>query len=119
MMDIISSNRIETFPFIRLGSSSVDGEDKDLLIYYDMMKDYRPSGYYHFLFDVVSHLESIPPFIENETYKYREIIPEEMIEHDVFVKMSPKRRLVVKVTITHVRKAKPRIIVPENPYIGI
>lgn len=118
MLDVISSNRIETFSFMRLGSSSIDGEDRDLLnLAYVMTKGYHSLGHY-FPLDVVSHLESTLPFIENETYKYRKIIPEEMIEYDIFVQMPPKRRLAVKATITHVRKAEPHIVVPENPSIG-
>ncbi len=120
MPDVISSNRIEAPSFMRLGSSSIDGEDKDLLnLFYGMTEGYRPSGYYDFSFDVVSHLESTLPFMENETYKYREIIPEEMIEHDIFVKMPPKRRRTVKFKIRRIRRAKPRIVIPEYPYIDI
>jgi hypothetical protein len=38
---------------------------------------------------------------------------EDTIEHDVFVRMPPKRRYLVKVDVKRIRKAEPNIVVPE------
>ncbi len=58
------------------------------------------------------------PF-DNKTLRERVTISEEMIEHDIVVKMPPKRRRAVKFRIMHIRKAKPKIIIPENLYSDI
>jgi len=119
IFDVGTSKKIEPFPSIRLGSSSTDGEDKDLLnLDYFMTKSHYPIGYY-LTYDVASHFESVFPIVENETYKSKEIIPEEMLEHDIVVKMPPKRKFSIKARITCIRKAEPRIVIPENPYTGI
>ena len=54
--------------------------------------------------------ESVSPVSENETYKHKEFIPEEMMEHNIFVKMQPKRRRTVKFKIVHIRRAKPNLL---------
>jgi len=117
MLDTVTSLRIERFPSVRLGSSSTDGEDRDYLQFlsYPLTKGYYPSRQYLF-FDIASHLAAMLPPIENETYKDREIIAEEIIEHDIYVQMPPKRRLTIKARIIGIRKAEPRIVTPENPY---
>jgi hypothetical protein len=38
---------------------------------------------------------------------------EETIEHDVFVRIPPKRRYLVEVDVKRIRKAEPNIVVPE------
>lgn len=117
IVDTISSNRIKSVNFDILGSRSTDGEDRDFLnLDYFPIKDFYPVDY--LTFDVASHLENITPILENETY-YKELIPEEMIEHDIFVKMPPKRRRAVKFKIKCIRRAKPRIVIPEHPYTDI
>lgn len=119
MLDTVSSNRIAPFPLIRLGSSSTDGEDRDFLnLDYFITKALYSTGYY-LSFDVASHSASVSPISENETYKHKELIPEEMLEHDIVVKMPPKRKFVIKARITCIRKAEPQIVIPENPYTGI
>lgn len=119
MLDVITSKKIEPFYAIKLGSSSTDGEDRDLLnLDYFMKKDFYTVGL-NLAFDIASYFKNVFPILENETYKFKEIIPEEMIEHDIFIKMSPKRRRTVKFKIKRIRKAKPRIIIPENPYTDI
>lgn len=52
----------------------------------------------------------VSPVSENETYKHKEFIPEEMIEHDIFVKMPPKRKRTVKFKIRRIRRAKPNLL---------
>jgi hypothetical protein len=42
-----------------------------------------------------------------------------MLEHDIVVKMPPKRRRTIKFKIRHIRRAKPKIVIPENPNIDI
>jgi len=118
MLDIISSNRIEPVSFMKLGSSSTDGEDRDWNLDFLMIKVYYPAGHY-MSFYVTSYFVSMAQILENETYKYKETIPEEMIEHDIFVKMPPKKRYIVKAKIVRIRKAEPRIVIPEHPYAGI
>lgn len=43
----------------------------------------------------------------------KEVIHEEMIEHDIFVQMSPKERHTIKVRGFIRKKAEPRIVLPE------
>jgi hypothetical protein len=116
--EIVSSNRIVPFLPIKLGSSSTDSEDSDFVTDYFVAQSPYSAGYYP-SFDVASHLASVSPISENETYKHKKLIPEKMLEHDIFVKMPPKKRRTVKFQIRHVRRAKPRIVIPENPYIDI
>jgi len=120
MLDITTSPRIEPLPAVRLGSSSTDSEDKDYLQFlsYPITKGHYPLGHY-LSFDIASHLAGVFLFTPSETYKDREIIAEEMVEHDIYVKMPPKRRRTVKFKIQHIRKAKPRIVIPENYYSDI
>ncbi|MBI5195245.1 MAG: hypothetical protein HZA10_02865 [Nitrospirae bacterium] len=117
MPDTISSNRIEPVNFIRLGSSSTDGEDRAWNLNYPIVKGSYTSGYYP-EFDIASYSGSTALIPENETYKYKEIIPEEMLEHDIFVKMPPKKKYTIKAKIVCVRKAEPQIVIPEYPYTG-
>jgi hypothetical protein len=39
---------------------------------------------------------------------------DDMIEHDIVVRMPPKRRYLVEVDVTDIRKAKPKIVVPDS-----
>lgn len=119
MLDVITSTRIEPVYSIKLGSSSTDGEDRDLLnLDYVIKKGFYTVGL-NLVFDIASYFKNVFPILENETYKYKESIPEEMIEHDIFVKMPPKKKYIIKAKITSVRKAEPRIVIPEYPYTGI
>jgi hypothetical protein len=116
-LDVISSNKIIPFLPVSLGSSSTDGEDRDYLqlLVYPTIKGYCPSAHYLF-FDIASYLTASPSLIENETYKDGVTTAEEMIEHDVYVQMPPKKRYSIKAKIIGIRKAKPRIVAPEEPY---
>ncbi len=38
----------------------------------------------------------------------------DMIEHDIVVRMPPKRRYLVEVDVTDIRKAKPKIVAPDS-----
>ena len=116
--EIVSSNRIVPFLPIKLGSSSTDGEDRDFVTDYFVAQSPYSAGYYP-SFDVASHLAATPSLTENETYKDRAPIAEEMIEHDIFVKMPPKKKYTIKAKITRIRKAEPRIVIPDYPYTGI
>jgi len=119
MFDVVTSKKIEPFPSVRLGSSSTDGEDIDWLnLEYFITKSHYSIGYC-LTFDVASHLESVFPNVEKETSKSKEIIPDEMLEHDIVVKMPPKRKFSIKARIRRIRKAEPRVVIPENPYTGI
>lgn len=42
-----------------------------------------------------------------------------LLEHDIVVKMPPKRKFAIKARITRIRKAHPQIVIPENLYPGI
>jgi hypothetical protein len=116
-LDVVSSNKIIPFLPVSLGSSSTDGEDRDYLqfLVYPIIRGYCPSGHYLAL-DIASYLTATLSLIGNETYKDRVTIAEEMIEHDIYVQMPPKKRFSVKAKIIGIRKAEPRIVTPENPY---
>src|SRR4030043_853239 len=116
--EIVSSDRIVPFLPIKLGSSSTDGEDIDFVTDYFVAQSPYSAGHY-LSFDVASHLASVSPISENETYKHKKLIPEEMLEHDIFVKMPPKKKYSIKAKITRIRKAEPRIVIPDYPYTGI
>ena len=45
-----------------------------------------------------------------------ESMPEEMIEHDITIRMSHKRKYFIKAKITKIRKAEPQVVIPENTY---
>lgn len=115
--DVVSSNKIIPVLPVNLGSNSTDGEDGDYLQFlgYPIIKGYCSSGHYLAL-DIASYSTATPSLIENETYKDRITIAEEMIEHDIYVKMPPKKRYSIKAKITSIRKAEPSIVTPENPY---
>ncbi len=119
MLDNISSTSIKLFPIFMTGASSTEGEDKEFLnlIRYPERVLLREGSY--FIFDTASFTKEIPVHFKNETFRDREMISEEMIEHDIVVKMPPKKRFFIKAKIKHVRKAKPQIILPENTNIDI
>jgi hypothetical protein len=119
-LDVVSSNKIIPILPVNLGSSSTDGEDRDYLqfLVYPIMRGYCQSGHYLAL-DIASYLTATLSLIENETYKERVTIAEEMIEHDIFVKMPPKKKYTIKAKITRIRKAEPCIVIPDYPYTGI
>jgi hypothetical protein len=119
MLETITSKSIEPISAISLGSSSTDGEDKDFLMHnYFTRKSIYPAGIY-FSYDIASLARDMSINFRNETFGEIETIPEEMLEHDIFIKMPPKRRRTVKFKIKSIRKAKPRIVIPEYPYIDI
>lgn len=119
MLDTISSQRIEPLKLPVLGSSSTDGEGKDFFYAENLpMKSYCRSGY-PFSFDVASRLSIAQSILETETFKQKQEVSDAMIEHDIFIKMQPRKRYSVKAKITCIRKAKPRIVIPEMPCTGI
>lgn len=118
MLDTVSSNRVKPFYMPPLGSSSTDGEDKDLSHLRLMTGMVYPGGIW-LSYDVASHSEPSALIFENETYKNKEIFTDEMIEHDIYVKMPPIKKYSIKAKITRIRKAEPRIVLPEMPYTGI
>ncbi len=122
MLGTSTSNRIRYSPTIELGSSSIDGEAGALLYpvsYQGLAAAYR--GRYNFLYDAASRFvcgAAVMP-AANETYKSRETRQEQPIEHDLFVKMPPKTKYMVKTTIVKTMKATPRIVIPDYPHIEI
>ncbi len=53
------------------------------------------------------------------TTKYGESISEEMLEHDIFIKMPPKKKYTIKAKTIRIRKAEPRIVLDENIHTGL
>ncbi len=41
------------------------------------------------------------------------ILPEEILEYDIIVRMSPRRRYTIELEVESIKKAEPRIIEPE------
>ncbi len=119
MLEYISSTHVNIIPTFMPGSSSTDGEEMEFL----SLIQYPVRGMLYEgtfpCFETTSHPATVPVFFKNETYNSEGVIPEEMLEHDVFVKMPPKRRRTVKFKIRSIRKAKPRIVIPEYPYNDI
>jgi hypothetical protein len=119
MLDTISSQRIEPIKFPVLGSRSTDGEGKVFFYAENLpMKSFRRSGY-PFSFDIASRLPITQGLLETETFKQKQEVYDTMIEHDIFIKMPPKRRHTVKFKIQHIKKARPNIVIPENYYTDI
>ena len=119
MLDTISSQRIEPIKLPVLGSSSTDGEGKDFFYAENLqMKSFCRSSY-PFSFDVASRFSTTQGLLETETFKQKQEVYDTMIEHDIFIKMPPKRRRTVKFKIQHIRKARPNIVIPENYYTDI
>lgn len=119
MLETITSPAIEPSNILILGSSSTDGEDNGFLIHGQFLKKNIYSKVTCFLYDIASYMRNVSVYSETETFKNIETIPVEMLEHDIFVKMPPKREYTIKAKIIHRCKAEPRIVVPENPYTGI
>ena len=44
---------------------------------------------------------------------YTEILPEEMLEYDIVVRMPPKKKYTIELEVKSIKKAKPKIIEPE------
>lgn len=117
MIENISSPQVKFIPTFLLGSSSTDGEHREFLSFVQYPgRAFLYEGAFPWL-ETTSYPATVPIFFKNETYGSEDLIPEEMLEHDIFVKMPPKRRRTVKFKIRSIRKAKPRIVIPEYPFI--
>lgn len=44
---------------------------------------------------------------------YEEILPEEALEHDIVVRMPPRKRHTIELEVKSIKKAEPRIVEPE------
>ena len=64
--------------------------------------------------DTASYAEELTLHFRNETFSDRPLISEEMLEHDIIVKVPSKKRFFIKANITRIKKAKPQIIIPED-----
>lgn len=64
----------------------------------------------------IAHGEPLLSWEEIDNY---ERFSEEILEHDIVVKMPPKRKFTVKAQIRCVKKAEPKIVTPEHPYFEI
>ena len=64
---------------------------------------------------------SVQPYmnLKNETSsmeeRFKETIPEEMLEHDEIVRSPPRKRYALNIRIKEIRKAAPRIVEPDEP----
>jgi len=118
-VETIISPKIKPSYILIFGSSSTDGETKDFSNwnYFTQRRAFQ-AGYY-FSYDTSSLARDFSLTIKNETFCDIELIPEEMIEHDITIRMSPKRKYFIKTKITKIRKADPRAVIPENTYLDI
>lgn len=70
------------------------------------------------LFDI--DLSSVQPVFEPAANTslaeaiYEVIIPEEILEHDVIVRMSPKRKYTLEVEVKNIKKAALKVVEPER-----
>jgi hypothetical protein len=44
---------------------------------------------------------------------YEEILPEEILEYDIVVCMSPRKSYTIELEVKSIRKAEPKIVEPE------
>jgi len=118
-VETITSPKIRPSDIIIFGSSSTDGETKDFLdLNYFTQREAFPAGHY-FSYDTTSFARDFSLSFKNETFCDIESMPEEMIEHDITFRMSPKRKYFIKAKITKIRKAEPQAVIPENTYLEI
>lgn len=56
--------------------------------------------------------------LKNETSsiaeRFKEAIPEEMLEHDEIVRNPPRKRYTLNIRVNEIRKASPRIVEPDG-----
>lgn len=60
----------------------------------------------HPLFEPLTRTSSIEEF-------YEEILPEEILEYDVVVRMPPRKKYTIELEVKSIRKAEPRVVEPE------
>lgn len=64
---------------------------------------------------------SVQPYmsLKNETSsmeeRFKEAIPEEMLEPDEIVRIPPRNRYALNIRVKEIRKAAPRIVEPDEP----
>ncbi len=64
-------------------------------------------------------LSSVRPQLEPMTMtslikeSYEEILPEEMLEYDVVVRVPPRKKYTIELKVKSIKKAEPRIVEPE------
>jgi len=114
MLVIVTAQSIKPYIVITLGSSSTDSEDKEFL----KLLHYRKKTISHeidfFLSDSASYTKDIPIHFRNETFREKETVSEEMLVHDIVVKMPPKKRFFIKAKIKKINKAEPKVIMTDN-----
>lgn len=119
MLETRTTQRIKTFIPFNVGSGSKRIEDlEETMSNYPLIKGFT---FDNLLFDVATHLNIVYlQHLANETFKGgEETIPVEILEHDVYVRMSPVRKYSIKAKITKITKAEPRIVIgAEDIYLA-
>ena len=107
----MTTEKLRNFRVIKFVSSSRINGDLDFPhpIYPERV---LPENYIQY--DTASYKNVHILNIKNETFGEIERPLEEMLEHDIIVKMLPKNRFTVKGRITRIRKAEPRVIVEDE-----
>lgn len=100
---------------ITLVSSSIGNGDVEFL-HPSYPKRVHPATYIQY--DTASYTNVIILNTRNETFGEIERPLEEMLEHDIVVRMSPKNSFTIKARITRISKAEPKIIIDaESTYL--
>lgn len=118
MLETRTTQRIKTFiPFNVCSGSKRMEELEETMYNFPPMKGFPVDP---FLYDAATHLTAVYlQHFANETFKTEETIPVEMLEHDVYVRMSPIRKYSIKAKITKIAKAEPRIVIDaEDIYLA-
>lgn len=114
MLDTMTSRKIKPFLVLFFGSSSTDSEGADFFNSPYPLLRHIPFREMSAVPDIASHAGRITMSFKNETFRYQETISEEMLEHDVVVKMPSLKRFSIMGRIARIRKATPKIVVSEK-----
>lgn len=116
MLETSTSPKIKPFVLIILGSSSREQENGGYeMSDYPAQKRSLPERILPH--DTASHADAASLYFVGETYREESGVSDEFIEHDLYIVMEPKKQYTVRARITSVKKAGPRIVIPENIFV--
>lgn len=106
MVETMTTETIRHIDMITLVSSSRNNGDAELLIATHPLKRVNTKNYISC--DTASYVNVVILNFRSETFGDIERPLEEMLEHDIVVKMLPKNRFTIKARITRISKAEPK-----------
>lgn len=112
----MTTEKISHTDMITLVSSSRNNVDAEFLIATHPLKRGHTKSYISC--DTASYVNVVILNFRSETFGDVERPMEEMLEHDIVVKMQPRNSFMIQARITRIRKAEPQIFVDvENTYL--